>query len=403
MEIVQGKSLQDDATAPKGTAVWPELSAEHPLRKLQASLGPILDDTGHDEIWGVKLSAAADAAQTPFITTLVLQKFLRANANNVEKAAEQLKATLQWRKDFQPLKAVNEGSYDANKFGGLGYVTVVDRNDATGTKDVVTWNIYGAVKDNKKTFGDLDEFIRWRVALMELSIKRLDLAAAKEPIPDHGQGPDPYQMVQVHDYMSVRFLRMDSATKSASQKAISTFQRYYPELLSRKFFVNVPVVMGWLFAAMRLFVAKETSQKLTALTYGEQLVGELGDNVPGTYGGKGKNLGEGGEGAGETVKLVRVEVTADGDDAAADAATTPTKSAVGGAAPRLPEPVPQAKAEANPGDATGAQTQTQTHTQTDEAKIGAGSANDKEGSDPAGAAQPEATIKDAVEHMKANP
>ena len=238
---------------------------------------------------------------------------------------------------------------------------------------------------------------------MELSIKRLDLAAAKEPIPDHGQGPDPYQMVQVHDYMSVRFLRMDSATKSASQKAISTFQRYYPELLSRKFFVNVPVVMGWLFAAMRLFVAKETSQKLTALTYGEQLVGELGDNVPGTYGGKGKNLGEGGEGAGETVKLVRVEVTADGDDAAADAATTPTKSAVGGAAPRLPEPVPQAKAEANPGDATGAQTQTQTHTQTDEAKIGAGSANDKEGSDPAGAAQPEATIKDAVEHMKANP
>ena len=241
-------------------------------------------------------------------------------------------------------------------------------------------------------------FIRWRVALMELSIRHLDLTAAKVPIPDYGQGPDPYQMIQVHDYLSVRFLRMDSVVKSASQKAISTFQRYYPELLSCKFFVNVPVVMGWLFAAMKLFAAKETARKLTVLTYGEQLVGELGDSVPSTYGGKGKNLGDGGEGAGETVKLARVEVTADNDDAAADAGGTPKISAVGYAAPKLPVPVKEAKTEANPGDVTGVPTPTPTH----EARIEAQAADDKERGDPAGAEQPKATIKDAVEHMKAS-
>jgi hypothetical protein len=127
---------------------------------------------------------------------------------------------------------------------------------------------------------------------MEASISHLGLAEATKPIPDFGTGPDPYQMVQVHDYLSVSFLRMDPAVKAASKRAIETFQSYYPELLERKFFVNVPIIMGWMFTAMKVFLAEETKKKFVVLSYGNQVAAELGNSVPKTYGGTGQELAE---------------------------------------------------------------------------------------------------------------
>lgn len=94
---------------------------------------------------------------------------------------------------------------------------------------------------------------------MELSVKELDLASATEKIPENG--PDPYRMIQVHDYLNVSFLRMDPTIKAASTETIKTFSMAYPELLKEKFFVNVPLVMGWVFAAMKLFLSPETIKK----------------------------------------------------------------------------------------------------------------------------------------------
>lgn len=142
-------------------------------------------------------------------------------------------------------------------------------------------------------------FIRWRVGLMELGISRLCLSSATRPIPNYGEGPDPYQGIQVHDHLNVSFLRMDPCAKAASKRTIELFQKYYPETLSRKFFVNVPVVMGWMFQAMRPFLAKETVKKFTVLSYGNQLANELGMGVPEVYGGKGGAL----ETVGETLKM----------------------------------------------------------------------------------------------------
>lgn len=72
--------------------------------------------------------------------------------------------------------------------------------------------------------------------------------------------------------------------------------RYYPETLSRKFFVNVPVIMGWLYQATKLVVAKETAKKFTVLSYGNQLAVELGKGVPKAYGGEAEELSVVGEG-----------------------------------------------------------------------------------------------------------
>jgi hypothetical protein len=120
---------------------------------------------------------------------------------------------------------------------------------------------------------------------MEKSVQALNLSSATSPIPDFGSGPDPYQGFQIHDYLQVSFLRQDPAVKAATSKTIEVLGRYYPETLSRKFFVNVPVIMGWMYTAAKLIVAKETAKKFAVLSYGNQLAGELGNNIPAVYGG----------------------------------------------------------------------------------------------------------------------
>lgn len=139
-----------------------------------------------------------------------------------------------------------------------------------------------------------DRFIKWRSALMELSVKELDLASATVPIP--ADGVDPYRMIQVHDYLNVSFLRAPPAVRAASKKVVETFSMAYPELLSEKFFVNVPLIMGWMFTAMKVFLSPETIKKFHPLSYGSSLAGELkalGPELPTPYGGKGKDITEG--------------------------------------------------------------------------------------------------------------
>src|SRR5690606_33989176 len=130
--------------------------------------------------------------------------------------------------------------------------------------------------------------------LMELGVRKLKLSEVTEPIPEDGQ--DPYQMVQVHDYMSVSFLRMDPHVKAASKETISTFSMAYPELLSHKFFVNVPAIMGWVFGAMKLCLSPATIRKFHPLTSGSSLAGELKEiasSLPKEYGGAGPSVKEG--------------------------------------------------------------------------------------------------------------
>ncbi|KAG3114353.1 hypothetical protein PI124_g6848 [Phytophthora idaei] len=235
---------------------WPAI---HPINQLLKALPSLVTAAnGYNEVYGVTLDPSG-----PFSTKLILQKFLRANANDVEKAKTQLGETLVWRSSFKPLETLDE-KFSKDIFGGVGYVIEIEGVPGSeNKKDIVTFNIYGAVKDNKATFGNLDQFLRWRVALMEKGIQKLKLNEATVPIPDYG--PD---------------------VKVASRKTIDVFSKVYPEMLSRKFFVNVPVVMGWMFTAFKLFLSAETVCKFTVLSYGEELHTELGDGIPEVYGGK---------------------------------------------------------------------------------------------------------------------
>jgi hypothetical protein len=132
---------------------WPELAADHPLAKFYASFEAIVKEADHAEVYGITLSTSS-----PFHTKLILQKFLRANQNYLDKAKEHLLLTLKWRKEFDPIKAMNE-TYSKERFDGLGYVLEVEGVPGSeNKKDIATFNIYGAVKDKKATFGDLDRY-----------------------------------------------------------------------------------------------------------------------------------------------------------------------------------------------------------------------------------------------------
>ena len=140
-----------DLGTTSGNPVWPEIPTDHPLTKFYDSFEDLVTKASYDEIYGVKLAKSDE-----FHTKLILQKFLRANQNDLDKAKQQLLETLQWRQEFDPLKAAGE-SFDKNRFEGLGYVLEVEGvPESPNEKDIVTFNIYGAVKSNETTFGDLD-------------------------------------------------------------------------------------------------------------------------------------------------------------------------------------------------------------------------------------------------------
>jgi hypothetical protein len=152
---------------------------------------------------------------------------------------------------------------------------------------------------------------------MELTLAHLDLPNARSEVPDYGSGLDPYQAIQVHDYQSVSFFRQPAEIKASSSKIIDLFQKYYPETVSYKYFVNVPLLMQWMMGAMKALMSKDSIQKMLWTSYGNTLNQYLGMSVPKEYGGAGVAL----DGSAWTVKF--------GVVAAAPTATTvaePTKT-----------------------------------------------------------------------------
>ena len=130
---------------------------------------------------------------------------------------------------------------------------------------------------------------------MELALQDLSLATATKPITADF---DPYKIFQVHDYKSISFFRQNPSVKAASTETIRVFAQNYPELLKEKFFVNVPAIMGFMYAFFKLFVAAKTIKKFHPMSNGGNLAKEfgaskvatLGELLPPEYGGKGGEL-----------------------------------------------------------------------------------------------------------------
>ncbi|CDO68397.1 hypothetical protein BN946_scf184815.g44 [Trametes cinnabarina] len=219
-------------------------------------------------LWGVSLTTEPNAK-----TSVVLAKFARARNLDVAQAAEMLVSTLKWREEFKIDDVMHE-EFDEETFGRLGKVYGKDKDGHP-----VIWNLYGAVKDMKAVFEDVPKFIRWRVQFMEESIKLLDFETVD-------------QMVQIHDYEGVSMTQRDANQKAAAKQATTIFQERYPEFLSRKFFINVPTLLTWIFWLFKPLISANTLAKMSVVGSGAKTIGaELSQvidpkELPKRYGGE---------------------------------------------------------------------------------------------------------------------
>ncbi|KAF8605958.1 CRAL/TRIO domain-containing protein [Ceratobasidium sp. AG-I] len=222
------------------------------------------------EIWGLTLSPErVDDARLD----VVLVKFLRARALDVDEAGKMFISTLKWRAEFRATDTVNE-QFDQSIFGKLGYVHGKDKEGRP-----ITYNVYGGDQDLKQVFGDTERFLRWRVGLMERGLREIDFVNVDA-------------MVQVHDYAGVSMTSRDANSKKAAADATKLFQDYYPELLSAKFFVNVPSLFTWIFWLFKPLVSAQTLSKMKVVGTGPETIGKemlphvAANQLPSQYGGE---------------------------------------------------------------------------------------------------------------------
>ncbi|KDQ51036.1 hypothetical protein JAAARDRAFT_62786 [Jaapia argillacea MUCL 33604] len=220
--------------------------------------------------WGVTLDPKGPKNAR---ATVVLMKFLRARNLSVYEAKEMLISTLRWRQSFN-VDAANKEEFDEDIFGSLGYIFGKDKEGRP-----IVYNLYGANKDLKAVFGDVPRFIRWRVAFMEKCVSFLDFETVD-------------QMIQVHDYEGVSFTSRDANSKNAASECSSIFQNHYPELLFKKFFVNVPSVLAWVFWIFKPLISANTLAKMSVVGSGSSAIGKAilpfvdPKELPKAYGGE---------------------------------------------------------------------------------------------------------------------
>lgn len=247
-----------------------EVEKQLAYEAFEAKVPEICKSAEYSELWGYDLLTL----EKGIVQEKLLRKFLVANNYEEAAAQDQLKKCLKWRKEFNPLKAAFSEQHKP-EFENLGVITKLP------SQKVLTWNLYGAVKNRQELFGDKDGFLRWRVGLMERGIALLDFDSLNENLA---------YVTQIHDYMDVSFFRLDGETKAATKATIEIFQEYYPEMLDAKYFVNVPRIMSWMFTFMKMFLSAATAAKFHVVVDGKDLAKDLDVNIPQSYGGQTESL-----------------------------------------------------------------------------------------------------------------
>lgn len=262
-----------------------ELSTQEPMKfttdaekstfeKLVKELPSLIEKKcqGYDELYGYQLLPGEYYNEN--IAHALIYKFCKAYKFQYEEAASTLCETLNWRREFNPLSAAFSERHDKT-LDDVGVLTKYDQEKPN--RKVATWNLYGGLLKEKQVFEDVNKFLRYRIGLMERSIALLDF-----------EDETNNYIAQVHDYNGVSMWRMDPAIKKCTKQVIAVFQKYYPELLSEKYFVNVPSLLTWVYDVVKRFVNEDTRKKFVVLNEGSKLGKYLTFAPAQPYGGSSK-------------------------------------------------------------------------------------------------------------------
>ncbi|KAM6497051.1 CRAL-TRIO domain containing protein [Amanita muscaria] len=231
----------------------------HALKGFREQLPAMLEDAYEDpkaretpfKIWGITIDPVHPNNDAR--VSVVLMKFLRAPHLSIPDARDMFVSALRWRKIFD-IDACIEETFPQDVFGQLGHIYGEDKEGRP-----IVYNLYGANKDLKTVFGDVQRFLRWRVALQERSVLLLDFINVD-------------QTFQIHDYEGVTLSSRDANSKAAASEATNIFTNYYPELLYRKFFLSVPTLLNWIFWAFKPLLPANTVAKMSVVGSGTHAI-----------------------------------------------------------------------------------------------------------------------------------
>ncbi|RIA86330.1 CRAL-TRIO domain-containing protein [Glomus cerebriforme] len=237
------------------------------VKEFKNLLPDILNDVNVPKytLWGVELNKDSQDEKLD----VILIKFLKARNFDVNQSKEMLTKSIKWRIEFKADDLLSETFPDL--YRKVGFIHKRDKENRP-----ITYNLYGGL-NNKEVFGNLDQFLKWRVQLMEKGIQEIDFVNVD-------------QCIQVHDYNSVAYSNYDNTVKTASKAVSTIFQDNYPEFLAVKFFVNVPRWGDWLFKFISMFLSEQTKKKFFVASSGGAkdalltLISE--ENLPTIYDGK---------------------------------------------------------------------------------------------------------------------
>jgi len=234
------------------------------LKEESARLAPV-------DFWNVPIDPQKAADEDPRVS-VILVKFLRARDLDVDAAEKMLISTLRWRETFKASETIND-KFPDDSFGKTSWVFGKDKGGRP-----VTYNAYARSQNVAAIFSDVDRFLRWRVGQMEEALRRLDFTTVD-------------CLTQIFDYGGLGMSNRDANAKKAAAEATKIFQNYYPETLHRKFFVNVPAIMAWVFWAFKPLISSATYAKLQMVGKGPETIGKVllqdidASELPTEYGG----------------------------------------------------------------------------------------------------------------------
>lgn len=180
-----------------------------------------LDNPNYDEIFGYRINTSDKPHVDINIRNEILLKFLAADDYDLQLSTQRLIKCLNWRNKFQPLHAAFKEEFDP-ELNSLGVIT--DFSKADDNLHVITWNLYGNLKNPKKIFekfGDSggsesaddvlpgSQFLRWRIGLMEKSLQLIDFTSK-----------DNHKIGQIHDYNNVSMFRIDPGMNKRQRKSL---------------------------------------------------------------------------------------------------------------------------------------------------------------------------------------
>lgn len=232
VEACEEKEDEKEEEKPAVEVCEVEVEEEKPIEKCaEPEPEPEAEPEVIDEdisIWGVPLLPSKGNEST----NVVLLKFLRAREFKVNEAFEMLKKTLQWRKEFKIDSILEEEEFEA-ELASAAYMSGVDREGHP-----ICYNIFGVLEREgvyEKTVATeekREQFLRWRVQLMEKGVQKLDFK------------PDGINsLLHVNDLKNSAGVSKKEVRASVN-KAVALLQDNYPEFVAK----NVSIFKSRLYS-----------------------------------------------------------------------------------------------------------------------------------------------------------